>query len=390
MRRPSAGRLQDPNTTADNAFHVVHVSDPLGVIGNTTLDGFTISDGNANGGSVADGEGAGIRTFRRRLTARNCVIKNNRSTRRGAGVALFQALTSWFEDCLFDSNESVTGGSQSMGGAVAGVVQPTPIFIRCEFRNNSADFGGALHFIFQTAVDTGNIRIEDCRFDANVARVDGGAVYAKSGQELTGSGGSGSAFVNPFLRFRRTDFYGNRAVENGGAFYIEGRNARLENCKFGGNFVSTNIGAARGAAIHAATSDEQQPGLVAINCLFTGNASTAGSDAAGALYLAEWSRSNPPEIRDTTANFYNCTFSRNSATGGIGDTDFAEVEVERGDVNFRNCIFWNDATPIARDEIDAVVDLSDNGIVTFQNSLVEGGLPFGATDGGLNLSTNPA
>ncbi|MGP1345164.1 MAG: right-handed parallel beta-helix repeat-containing protein [Phycisphaerales bacterium] len=155
-------------STADNSYHVVRISNATAA---TVIDGFSISQGTANGSSN-DGNGGGLLILNASPVIRNTKFLSNRATIQGGGVSI-QTGSPQFSYCLFYNN-TVSNGS---GGAVYRTGTGTARFGNCEFLDNEAlGDGGALYAL------GGTTDFVNCLFNANKAlssfNADGGAIYA--------------------------------------------------------------------------------------------------------------------------------------------------------------------------------------------------------------------
>jgi len=103
---------------------------------NSTLDGFTITNGSTVGSTVENGGGILIGSSSPTIT--NCIIKNNTSNRNGGGLA-FNTSEPTIVNCTFSNNTAaVNGGAISFNNSA-------PIITNCTFSNNNAsDNGGAI------------------------------------------------------------------------------------------------------------------------------------------------------------------------------------------------------------------------------------------------------
>jgi len=214
-----------------NSLHVV-----TGANG-AVLDGFTIRDGKANGGTY-DGHGGGMVNYRRAPQA--------------GPMATATGYSPVVRHCTFTHNYA------HEGGAVYDYDRGAPQFIDCRFVENSADYGGAI-------VDRVGVRsvMTKCEFVDNQALWRAGAVYLDYG-------------ARPLITDCR--FQGNHSQCHGGAIATISRASQLERtipllvrCTF-----SENVADKRGGAI--ANSDHSILGLD--TCTFTGNRAAAGGGVA--------------------------------------------------------------------------------------------------------------
>ncbi|MCP3973253.1 MAG: hypothetical protein GY720_02030, partial [bacterium] len=150
--------------TGNNAYHVVTSS---GTDATAILDGFTITNGLADGVD-ADSDGAGLFNVSGSPIVRNCLFTNCVADRAGGGV--FNEETDAapvFEDCTFLSNVGV------LGGAMRNRAGCSPTLKRCLFQENTSptSAGGAMNTGSQCTVTATN-----CAFLGNRAAKWGGAV----------------------------------------------------------------------------------------------------------------------------------------------------------------------------------------------------------------------
>ena len=255
-----SGDIGTPGDNSDNSYHVVVGAD------DATIDGFTITGGNANG-ELSFGKGGGMINY------------DYSQARRGPfGPAVGYSPT--VVNCTF------SGNSASEGGAMYNYDRCTPILTNCTFIENSADYGGAIYDNVGTET-----KLTNCTFTKNYAKWRGGAMVMDYGSRPTVTGCS---------------FIENSTDGNGGGIYTITRASQLEatrpvitNCTFDGNTAKF-----RGGGI----GNYDQCQLTVTDCTFTGN--YAGMGGGGI--------SNDFRIAITLTN---CTFSGNSAGEGEADID---------------------------------------------------------------------
>ena len=119
-------------TSSLRVYHVVTAED------DTWIDGFTITQGNADGPWAED-------------------------TSDGGGMYIYEANVQ-IRNCLFTDNHAGSGGAIYTHGGSIHVVD-------CDFVGNDAGSGGAMYLNFDAP------QIERCRFLNNEATGDGGAIY---------------------------------------------------------------------------------------------------------------------------------------------------------------------------------------------------------------------
>jgi len=162
----------------DHVYHVITGAD------HAVLDGFTITQGRADGSDDSQRSGAGMLNDDTSPTVRNCTFVHNEAALTGGGVA-------------------------NVGG--------TPSLVNCRFLNNAASSGGAMHNRFAA------VNITSCVFDDNYAEQRGGALAS-----------SASATV----RVQNSLFVNNRADQSGGAiFNVDDAFTTVTSCILWNNLV---------------------------------------------------------------------------------------------------------------------------------------------------------
>lgn len=152
------GTTLDPS---DNSYHVVYASFLEYPV---TLDGFTITAGNAD--SIAmDGYGGGILSINNPLVLKNLTFVDN-SAINGGGLSLIEG-ASTVSNILFLNN------SAELGGGMA-VEDSDLVLDSIHFDGNSSDYGGGLF-------TRGSAAITNVSFTANSAARMGGGMFSSSG-----------------------------------------------------------------------------------------------------------------------------------------------------------------------------------------------------------------
>lgn len=268
----------------DNCHHVVTV---LGGGRSTILRGVTVSGGNADGATAADGS-----------------TDDSVSGISGAGIAVRDAGSPSILECVIELNQAAFAG--------AGVHAPlgSPLLRRCVVQDNrvtgDASIGGA-------AVLGDGSRVQRCEFLGNAAGRSGGALvgsniaFTNCDFEDNSAGEFGGAVIGNDLDFTDCFFIGNSAM-HGGA--LRCANATLTNCTF-----EDNTAERRGGAILAAGTLRLSDSTFALNTALTGGA----VDVRGAFQAV------------------SCLFDRNT-TGVDGGLDGGAIAL-RGLSNLINCSF---------------------------------------------------
>ena len=219
-----SGDLGIPGDSSDNAYHVVRANNPSGIPADyTTIDGFTIRDGNAVGVVGGHGPvGAGVLHFNSALLLRNCIIRDNRAG-WGAGLHAQPALVNirW---CEFIDNHAVNNGGAIWGQSLNLKVS------HCRFRGNSATKGGAAYF---HSIYTGHSVGDRVAFIGSVFHdnhaVEGGAVLIAGGSGTAGS----AVFYHCTIAYNRATDRGGGILARGGTNVVG--SSTLRNCVVWGN-----------------------------------------------------------------------------------------------------------------------------------------------------------
>jgi hypothetical protein len=249
-------------------------------------------------------------------------------------------------------------GDNYIGGAVT-LSHVQAIFISCTFQNNAANGsstgGGGLW------LDTATVLFQSCNFTGNSSPNYGAAFSAVTSQ----------VFINN-SRFsgNRVNLANHHANSAGGAINANGCLLRIENCRFDNNQAGLVGGAIYAYGPWKDPLTTPVTALIVSNSTFTGNLAVRGSGgpvqspAIGGAVFAE---------DQTTAQFFNCRFTGNSARlGGALASYRAIIEVA-------GCVFKdNSATGTAADESigGAIISLSadnkdgstDNGKINRRSS----------------------
>ncbi len=304
---------------SDNTYHVVLASassiDGIGV----TIDGFSITGGNANesgiitvnGNDIEVGYGGGIATYYGTNTLTNNTFLGNLAF-SGGGMYSIEGMNS-LTDNTFSGNSAYSEG----GGMY--IIQGMNSFTNNTFSGNLADFfGGGIYIIEGTNSLTNNT------FSGNSAIYDGGGIYTFEGTNTLSN----------------NTLSGNLAEIGGGLYIYDGMNS-LTNNTFSENSASFD-----GGGIYTFLGTH-----TFANNTFSGNSANFG----GGMYIIE-------SINSLTNN----TFSGNSASfdgGGIYTFD--------GTNTLSNNIFWGNkiGTDATVQSADYYADGTNGN--TFVNNLLQ-------------------
>ena len=186
-----SGDIGTAGLNTDNCYHVFMTSK---LSSSAIIDGLTIQDGNANGGTHTNQysgknfpreAGGGMANNGSSPTLANLIFKNNFGDN---GAAINNRISSTIHVNVVFSNNSAKNGS----GGVSNDISGSPKFINCVFSENTANhYGSAIYS------DGSSPTITNCTFSANVATA------ATSGGAVCGSGNSTTTISNSL-------FYGNK------------------------------------------------------------------------------------------------------------------------------------------------------------------------------------
>jgi predicted outer membrane repeat protein len=295
--------LNEP-TRAENSYNVV-IS--IGTDDSAVLDGFTITNGNANHRSLF-GPPAITGTVDDRLTSGagmfnifvgpiviNCTFTMN-SAFSGGGMFNYDC-SLILNNSNFSKNYSMSGGGMYNGNC-------SLTLTNCTFSENQAGDGGGI-----CNVSSSILNLTDCTFIGNSAEFNGGGMY-----------GGTATLTN-------CAFIANDAVQGGGL--ITNPSSILTDCTF-----IANKAIYWGGGISSWSNDTVS------HCTFSGN--SAGI-CGGAIYTF-----------DTDINLTNCTLTGNSALNGSA---LACVEVDKAPSNIEltNCILWDIGNEIWNDDGSTIV-----------------------------------
>ncbi|MHC4641888.1 MAG: outer membrane protein assembly factor BamB family protein [Planctomycetota bacterium] len=187
---------------AENAYHVVRGG------GDTIIDGFTITGGNANGLSPDD-RGGGMYNSSGQPTVTNCTFSGNVTGYNGGGMYNYYSNAA-LTNCTFSGNVASSNG----GGMYN--TSSNPILTNSRFSGNSAEYGGGMYN------SSGQPTVNNCTFSGNYSNRGGGIYNAVSRLMLT-----------------NCTLSGNVASSYGGGMYNSSSDTILTNCILWGN---TDIG----------------------------------------------------------------------------------------------------------------------------------------------------
>ena len=255
-------------SNTENSYHVV-----MGATG-ATLDGLTISGGNANASNPYD-RGGGILNHVANTTLSNVIISGN-AANVGGGMYNDGGAPS-LSNVLFDGNAAgySGGGMQNYNGS-------NPTLTNLTFNSNTAPWaGGMLN-------------------NASSPILTGVTFYDNRATSQYGGGMRNENNSRPVLT--NVTFKNNRAANFGGGMNNDGSSPTLTNVTFSGNSVNSGAPLVFGGGMSNMNSSP-----VLTNVTFTGNAVSGGTTSGGG---AMFNASSPTQVR-------NSIFWGNSTPGNL-------------------------------------------------------------------------
>ncbi|MDH4238283.1 MAG: right-handed parallel beta-helix repeat-containing protein [Phycisphaerae bacterium] len=198
--------------------------------------------------NVAAFAGGGMYNYDSNSRVTNCNFAENFAANGGA-ICISGDFSGTFTDCVFENNTAASEGGAILHKGFGGESN----IIRCEFRNGSAERGGAIYNIYESLI------LSECILVCNQAEYAGAAIYTDGDITLT----------NCLLA-------NNHAQVLGGALANAMNTSKSINCTFVGN--SASYGGAISSGIECDTTT--------INSIFWDNTAQTGSQIAttGAHY----------------------------------------------------------------------------------------------------------
>ncbi|MHC4646359.1 MAG: right-handed parallel beta-helix repeat-containing protein, partial [Planctomycetota bacterium] len=192
-------------TTIDGSGHYHVVQCVTGEDANTSLEGFTITGGWADGPDPND-RGGGMYNLNSSPTVTNCNFTGNSATAHGGGIYNYISSPT-VNNCTFTGNSAGWGG-----GGMYNNNHSSPAVTNCTFTTNSADYGGGM-FNYGSSPTVTN-----CTFSGNSADRDGGGIY---------NYGSSPTVTNSTFTSNSADY--------GGGIYNYSGSPTVTNCIFWGD-----------------------------------------------------------------------------------------------------------------------------------------------------------
>jgi hypothetical protein len=283
-----SGDIGTPGVIEDNSRHVVT---GINLDSTTTMDGFTITAGNATSTDGSNRDGGGLFLDNSNPTLTHLIFTGNTAHNNGGGLYNVSGSPT-LVDVTFTGNASLYW----WGGGMCSIVQSNPILIDVTFNANSAVRGGGL-FVYQSSASLNNISFTD-----NTATYGGGL----------GTGYYGIPVLTDVV------FSGNDATYGGGMYNENFSGGQLTRVGF-----SENIADYGGGMNNYASSS---PSLADVT--FTGN---IASMHGGGIY----NKNSSPIIATTSFIDNHATqgagvFNENSASPSFVDVRFSNNSADNG------------------------------------------------------------
>ncbi|MCY7290728.1 MAG: M36 family metallopeptidase [Ferruginibacter sp.] len=150
-----SGDIGITNDATDNSYHVI--SNVAGLNNTAILDGFVITNGNANGTGSFRNAGAGMLNNAGGASGTcnpifdNCIFKNNSASLNGGAIynnGVNATASPVFTNCVFQNNNAANGAAFYNDGSTSGV--SNPIIVNTTFIGNTASASG--NVVYSTAV----------------------------------------------------------------------------------------------------------------------------------------------------------------------------------------------------------------------------------------------
>jgi len=338
--------LPDEPTRSENSYNIITSSD---IDLTATLDGLTITAGNANGFYNEERIGGGMYIINSNIILTNCTFSNNQAELVGGGLYNYGMRNSSLENCTFSGNIAREGGgihahnsnpiirnctfennnSERRGGAI-GSRASEAVITNCIFSGNTSDYGGGIY------IDS-DIKLYDCQFTGNSASRGGGVFIYSSNPEINncefianhasvvGGGIASSIEINPGPKLSGCTFIANLSDGSGGA--LEGGNSIYN------SIISGNAAAGGGGAIFGYGET--------VNCTIVGN---KANGHGGGIYVSGGAILTNNIIRNNKTLSENEVYGRNEIyVDSLSDSGQGELIVTssarprpRAELNFNN------------------------------------------------------
>jgi len=213
-----SGDIGTIGDNSDNSYHVIY-NYGNNLDNSAVLDGFTITDGNANATNF-DRVGGGVFNWSGSPVFANCSFLNNRGS---YGAGMYNSFSSaTLTNCNFLKNNAL--GDLGYGGGMFSENSSSTSLTNCSFSNNNSNYGGGMY-----------------------------------------TAGSSATLTN-------CSFFGNSSATIGGGMVNDNSSSVLANCSFSKN--SSNVG---GGIINSNFFANGSSSLTLTNCIVWGNTANSGA-----------------------------------------------------------------------------------------------------------------
>jgi len=337
---------------SENVYHVVTNAN------NTTMDGFIIIGGNANGGTASSQNGGGIFNNTGNITLANITFQNNRAYNNGGGMYNASGSNTILSNVTFNENKA----QSKDGGGMYNDWSSNSTLSNVTFNNNSAYWrgGGMSNGPYNSLITDSNVVLNNVIFNGNSAYFGGGFSSSRGSLTLTNV-----TFSNNLA------YYMCGGLEDGSIFSTLTNvnfNDNIANntdgggmCKMGGSSTLTNVTFTRNHGDIGGGILNSNSSPVFSNVTFNDNTGQIGGG------MGNWNAS--PTLNNVTfSNNYSYQYG-----GGIGNMSSSNPTI-------RNTILWGNTA-----YLDSTQIYNNGSTSIVSNSVVQGGYP-----GGTNIiAANP-
>lgn len=323
-----SGDIGVPNDIADNAYTVVYFHLPNEM---TTLDGFTIRDGNADYNppiSPAPDDpricGGGVYVFSKSTTSKlvisNCIITVNRA-RYGAGGYINARENGkyylYMSQCNFTNNHSLAAGASLF---LEGDTSPeSVVFDHINFESNTSQ-GQKTDILIRPGSQSGIIRFNNCGFLNKNTNIE--LINLSSGSITD-------------LMFDRCLFQ-NLAISGISMFAFGNGILSLNNCMIRNNNCSANfIETSSSVVISGCLFEANMGKLLQFSLLGTQQAliKNTNFNNCNASYII----SSTPFLHTTNIEINQCNFTNNNISGGMVKDGYGVTSLSNCTISNNKC-----------------------------------------------------
>jgi hypothetical protein len=210
-----------------NAYNVVTGAN------NATLDGFTITAGNANGGSFPNRTGGGMFNDSSSPTLTNVTISGNQAN-HGGGMFNHYFSSPTLTNVTIAGNQAIQGG-----GGMYNVDSSSPVLTNVTISGNRATSGGGMFNHYFSSPTLTNVTISGNRATSGGGMFNNSSspvltnVTISGNQAIQGGGGMYNNSSSPVLT--NVTISGNQAIQGGGGMFNNSSSPTIQNSIIWGN-----------------------------------------------------------------------------------------------------------------------------------------------------------